>query len=87
MDPHQRKAYASDFVRRYSADVAADLPDNELAQFLNENERRTVMLEEETEAGKVVGFSQWLFADSSDRSGAQTSTEHSRHANARYLQV
>lgn len=69
-----RKIKASAFVRRNSGNVAAELPDNELAQFLHKSEEKKAAMEE---IGSIHTFALLtLDADASDRSVPKSLARH-----------
>lgn len=67
MESVKRKVKAESFVRQYSFKVAADLPENELAQFLMENQSLEMAREDKERGGLVSDFNRWLCAESPDR--------------------
>lgn len=67
MESIDREAKAESFVRQFSSKVAADLPENELAQFLMENQHLDIARENRERDGNVSNFNQWLCAASPDR--------------------
>lgn len=67
MENTYRREEAESFVRRNSDKVAADLPDNEMAQFLAKNQRQEIDLKNREINGMAKDFSHWLAAESLDR--------------------
>lgn len=67
MESVERKSEAECFVRKYSFKVAADLPENELAQFLMENQTLEIAKEKRDRDGIMSDFNQWLCAERPDR--------------------
>lgn len=67
MESVERKVEAECFVRQYSFKVAADLPENELAQFLMENQSLEMTRENRDRDGIWSDFNRWLCARTPDR--------------------
>lgn len=67
MERVERKVEAESFVRKYSFKVAADLPENELAQFLMENQISAIEREDRDRDGTMSDFNRWLCAERLDR--------------------
>lgn len=61
-----RKRKAAQFVRKYSQPVARDLPDNRVAQAVNDYEMNQVVVESQEGGGLMRAFQEWLFSDNSD---------------------
>lgn len=67
MESVDRKVKAESFVRKYSFNVASDLPENELAQFLMENQSLEILQEDRRRDGGMPEFNRWLCAETPDR--------------------
>lgn len=67
MENTYRREEAESFVRRNSDKVAADLPDNEMAQFLAKTQRQEIDLKNREINGMAKDFSHWLATENLDR--------------------
>lgn len=67
MENIERKVKAESFVRQYSSKVAADLPKNELANLLMENQSIEIAREAKKRGGSSSDFNEWLCAESPDK--------------------
>lgn len=67
MESVERKVEAESFVRKYSFKVATQLPENELAQFLMENQVLEKERENRDRNGIMLDFNRWLCAERPDR--------------------
>lgn len=61
-----RRRKAAQFVRKYSQPVARDLPDNRVAQAVNDYEMNQADIESREGGGLMRGFQEWLFSDNDD---------------------
>lgn len=67
MESAGRREKAESFVRQYSFKVAADLPENELAQLLKRNQSAEIAKENKVRDGINSDFNRWLCAERPDR--------------------
>lgn len=70
-----RKLRASAFVRRNSGKVAAELPQNELAQFLHKSEEQMAEMEDVCFIHNITSSPQCLDSDMADRSGPKSNSD------------
>lgn len=75
----ERKRRAAWFVRKHSQAVAQDLPNNSVAQALNDYESEQTATKKRVADGLMKGFQEWMVSDKSERFAAFCQIHHEHH--------